>query len=170
MAINLVPMSESKIDVRESLLPYPVLILKRNVMSSWEWFFLMPLRVSLSYCEEHEPVSSENVLYVCPMDFLVGFYIPLDSLARELLILTKVQPYHFTPNSWCMLGVFRYFSEKLGLELGLDDLLHLSRVWYSVQKKQLVICKHNPPQLLGRVPGDRKENWKERMLKVKLIA
>lgn len=92
----------------------------------------LPLQISISRFEEREPVSSENVLYMYPLTFVVDFYIPLDPLARELMILMKVQPYQFTPNSWRILGAFRYFNEKLGLKFGLDDLLHLYHVCYSL--------------------------------------
>lgn len=72
-----------------------------------------------------------------PLAFLVGFYIQLDSLANELVILTKAQPYHFTLNSWHILGEFRYFNENLGLKLDLDGHLHLYQVRYWGKRNDL---------------------------------
>lgn len=67
-----------------------------NIDSKEKWgdFMRMVLRdfslsVSRSRCEELEPISYENVPYSYPLAFLVGFYISLDPLGIELMILLK---------------------------------------------------------------------------------
>lgn len=84
-----------------------------------------PFHASISRYEEHEPLSSKDVLYAYLLAFfrrvshLVGFF----SLGASDSV--EGESYHFIRNSWSVLGAFTYFNEKLGLKLGLHSLLSI---------------------------------------------
>lgn len=62
----------------------------------------------------------------------------MDFLLRELLTLVRAQPYHSTPNSWCILGTFRYFRKTLKLKPGLQDLFHTFNLCFVKKRDSLL--------------------------------